>query len=238
MVDFPRRRGSYYYYLGEKFVSVTNVLSMLAKPALITWAGKQTAGLVLDDPKQYDTVEKAISGLYSHRDKAGERGTEAHNIAEHYANRVWQKPDASKVDKSQGIVNAYYPCIESFFRIMNPTIQHTEVNVYSKKYGYAGTADLIATIGGETWLIDYKTSKAVYPENGLQLAAYANADFILSDDWEEESDMDSAEVPIPTIDKTAVVLLKPNGQFIWHPVDGDFETFLALIKVWEWNKEQ
>ena len=48
----------------------------------------------------------------------------------------------------------------------------------SLRHGYGGTLDAIAVIGGETWLLDVKTGTGVYAETGLQLAAYAAADFI------------------------------------------------------------
>lgn len=221
-VSFPKRRGSYYYYLGEKFVSVTNVLQMLAKPALITWAAKTASGLVLDDPERFDTVEKAVGGLYKTRDKSGERGTDVHTIAEQYGGGV---TDIAEYKDTE--MEGFSKAVESFFTIVDPKVLYTEVNVYSRVYGYAGTADLIAEIGEQIWLLDYKTSKAVYPEMGLQLEAYKSADFAL---------IDGEEVTLPVMDRSAVVLLKKNGTFVFHPIDGDMEVFLALKKVWDWKK--
>src|SRR5208282_6385084 len=50
-----------------------------------------------------------------------------------------------------------------------------EFTVVSKKYGYAGTADLLAEVDGVLTLVDWKTGKAVYKEAHLQNAAYRNA---------------------------------------------------------------
>ena len=51
--------------------------------------------------------------------------------------------------------------------------------------GYGGTCDLIAELDGEAWLLDWKSAKSVADATGkvwaemrLQLAAYANAEFI------------------------------------------------------------
>ena len=51
--------------------------------------------------------------------------------------------------------------------------------------GYGGTCDLIAELDGEVWLLDWKTGSSVatpdgtvYRDHRLQLAAYANAEFI------------------------------------------------------------
>lgn len=40
---------------------------------------------------------------------------------------------------------------------------------------YAGTVDLLARMGGETWLIDFKTSKYIYPSHKVQVTAYRRA---------------------------------------------------------------
>ena len=40
---------------------------------------------------------------------------------------------------------------------------------------YAGTVDLLVKMGGETWLIDFKTSKSVFPTHKIQVIAYQKA---------------------------------------------------------------
>ena len=50
-----------------------------------------------------------------------------------------------------------------------------EKQVYSRKYGYAGTADAVARVNGEFSVIDFKTSKKIYKPYHLQVAAYAKA---------------------------------------------------------------
>jgi ATP-dependent exoDNAse (exonuclease V) beta subunit len=51
----------------------------------------------------------------------------------------------------------------------------SEEKLYHRKYKYAGTVDARAIINGEYCVIDWKTSKRVYPEYHLQVAAYAKA---------------------------------------------------------------
>ena len=50
----------------------------------------------------------------------------------------------------------------------------SEQIVVSNQRQLGGTVDLICEIEGETWLIDYKTSKAIYKTNQIQLACYRN----------------------------------------------------------------
>jgi hypothetical protein len=70
-----------------------------------------------------------------------------------------------------------------------PEVYWSESTVYSRAHGYAGTADVIGRmrIGGslQPVVIDVKTSKSIYDEVGLQLKAYASADFVGQDDGTE-----------------------------------------------------
>lgn len=54
----------------------------------------------------------------------------------------------------------------------NCTIVATEASLVSEQYRYGGTLDAIASIGGQLQVLDFKTSKAVYPDHLIQLAAY------------------------------------------------------------------
>jgi hypothetical protein len=53
----------------------------------------------------------------------------------------------------------------------------TETFIYSLKYGYAGTLDVVgmASTNGVTSIVDWKTSKKIYPKYRMQTAAYAKA---------------------------------------------------------------
>lgn len=57
------------------------------------------------------------------------------------------------------------------------TVIETEQMVVSKRFGYAGTFDLLAVLKEDTTpsVIDLKTSKDFWPTMALQLAAYREA---------------------------------------------------------------
>jgi hypothetical protein len=112
--------------------------------------------------------------------------------------------------------------------------------VYSIDGRYGGTGDTICMIGGERWLIDYKTSdKPIgkgpthfpYPDVALQLAALGFADFI-------GKPQDPTRYPIPAIDRYGVVAITPTDcQLIEYSVtEAEYETFLHLRNVHEWVK--
>jgi hypothetical protein len=103
----------------------------------------------------------------------------------------------------------------------------TERVVGSRRYGYCGTFDLVADIAGTRWLLDWKTSGAVYPETGLQLAAYRYADAYLGDD--------GVEIPMSEvgIERCGVVRLAADGSYDLRPVaaeeDPQFRFFLHAL---------
>jgi hypothetical protein len=113
---------------------------------------------------------------------------------------------------------------------LKPEPIHIESSLWNMSKGYAGTCDLIATIDGETWLLDWKSSKDVYPDNGLQIAAYSRAEVIIKPD--------GTETPMPKIDKFAVCHVPKEGKaslVMIDVTDADFEAFCAALAVFEWR---
>ena len=223
---FPRRRDGFYHLDDKKYASVTEILSILAKPALVPWAARTAAALVLDDPFKYDTAEKASGAIYAVRDKAADRGSTIHSLAEAIV-RSGQVDLDSVPEQFRG----YGVALNHFWRDFRPTVIETEANVYSDEHMYAGTTDLICEIGGRTHLCDYKTGKDIYKEAALQLCAYRYADFILT------KDTPPIRLDMPDIEATAVVLLGDDGTFLFKEVDAPFDAFLAAKRLWQWTKE-
>jgi hypothetical protein len=130
--------------------------------------------------------------------------------------------------------------LAKFLLKYNPTFEHIEFMVYSIVGKYGGTGDVICMIGGQRWLIDYKTSdkpigrgptQFPYSDVALQLAALARADFM--------GRPGSAErIPIPHIDRYGVVAITPDDcQLIEYDVtDDEFTAFLLLRGIHEWVK--
>ncbi len=145
---------------GERVPSVTTILGILNKPALIDWAWKLgTEGI------DYKAV----------RDNAGDIGTLAHYLI--LCDIRGEKPDTSEyspqdVDKAETCLLKYWE-----WRKTNPIkpilVEHPLV---SEQYRYGGTLDCFAQREdtGELVLVDFKTGKAIYSEYFYQLAAYEN----------------------------------------------------------------
>lgn len=81
---------------------------------------------------------------------------------------------------------------------------HIEYPVVSEIHQYGGTVDMIAKKNGALWMIDLKTSKAIYPSHKIQLAAYVNA-------YNEQEDEPVNEYHI-------LQLNKEDGSFQHHPI--------------------
>lgn len=221
---YPRRVNGYYRFDGRKYVSVTTVLQALAKPALVPWAARTAAEAIFEHPDEIDTTEKAVAAIYRKRDNAADRGSLIHSLAEAVA-RGAEIDLAGVPDAARGYAQAFV----AWARVMQPTPLFTEANVFSDTHGYAGTCDLIAVFPDkQIRLVDFKTSSDVYRETGLQLEAYRQADFIVPHVGEVR------RIPLPTVVETAAVLLRPDGTFEYRTMRGDFEAFLALMRVWRW----
>lgn len=143
---------------GEKVPSVTTVLGMLAKPALMHWAWQQ--GI---DGKDYRKVAGEAASI----------GTIAHYMIE--CALKGKDPDLSAypqadIDKAENAYLAYLEWADGN-EITPILVEHKFV---SPIYKFGGTVDLVATLrGGEKALIDLKTSKGIYPDMRVQVAAYA-----------------------------------------------------------------
>ena len=181
------------YKVGEEIVpSATKILDIISKPALVPWALKVGAdwlekNFFFDEDssskktkiyKSRMALEPLIKGLKSaYRSKSHDAlniGTITHEWVEQAIN--WKLGDAEipKMPRQEEAVNA----IHAFQDWVGENViewKSSEEKLYHRKYKYAGTVDARAIINGEYCVIDWKTSKRVYPEYHLQVAAYAKA---------------------------------------------------------------
>jgi hypothetical protein len=209
---------------GGKYAAVTEILSVINKRALIHWAARTAATLVLSEPETYDTADKAAAGIYGIRDAAAGRGSTIHSLAE-----ALGRGASICVDEVPEIYRGYAQAFASWVAQTKPTPLFTEANVYSTTHKYAGTTDLIAAFPDkQIRLIDYKTGKDIYAEVGLQMAAYRNCDFILPHVNGDQP------IPMPPVAECAVVLLNEDGTFQYKTIAGDFAAFLNAKALWHW----
>jgi hypothetical protein len=187
---------------------VTTVNNQLGwnKNALIAWARR--SALAGEDPDKIKT-------------EAADIGSLAHFLIEcHLKGFKADTADFTKnqLDKAENCFLAFlewdksykFKCIES------------EIALVSEKYMYGGTIDYIATptIGpdtGKIFLLDFKSSKGIYAEAYIQVAAYCNL-------W--------AHNRTQKIDATHILKLgKEDGSFEDHNVlPGKLSTAFEIFK--------
>lgn len=103
------------------------------------------------------------------------------------------------------VTRPYMASFLAWVRDFRPRFVATEATVYNRTAGYAGTLDAIVRrcFDQELVIVDYKTGREIYPEVGLQLAAYARGEFMGLPDGSERR--------LPEIGVGAVLHLTPTG---------------------------
>ena len=141
---------------GTTIPGVTTILSILNKPALVSWANK--LGLQgIDSTKYVD--EKAAIGTLAHE-----------MIADYLRGKETDTSEYSKVqiDQAENAVLAFFEWEKTHH--IEPIM--VEKSLVSEQYQFGGTIDCLGKINGNLHLLDFKTSRGIFPEMLVQLAAY------------------------------------------------------------------
>jgi hypothetical protein len=143
---------------------------------------------------------------------AGHRGTAIHTGAKMIA-------EGKQLDLSVLHPSLLNPILE-FQRWMEmtcPVIDIIEVPMYSERHGFAGTPDIIASIGRKLCVIDIKTGSS-YAMAGVQTAAYAQ--------------LYRERIKRGTLNVGRYVLHLPSSgpyKFIRLPLDTDWDLFRSML---------
>jgi hypothetical protein len=216
-----------YHLDGEGVPGPTKVIGEgFPKPALINWAANATAEyarLHWDELAELPPEEREEVLRHSRKKltkKATERGKEVHDqVVRYLAGQPIVPPEGL-----EGHVDAAIKFIEDW-HVAEVAI---EAACFSREYGYGGRLDLLARLAdGLLWLLDWKTSsRGLYLENVLQLAAYRYADFyVLPGDVDERGWY--VEHPMPVVDRVGVVWVRADGYDL-YPVKADSEAFVVF----------
>lgn len=175
--EFPKRR---YLLDGEVVPSVTQILGVLAKPALPWWGMTVGVDGLLHLKAQgveipWDDPEGACKLLTEHKltvnhvkDAAATRGKSVHDALEAFATEGTVPRPSTFPAEDRGFVQALARALME----LAPECEATEVMVGSSEHGFAGRYDLRCRVDGVLARLDLKTGKRVYDEALLQLAAY------------------------------------------------------------------
>lgn len=130
--------------------------------------------------------------------RAAKEGTQVHNAIEELleGNEIEWMDEYGNAKYSQIVWEMINKFVD-FWSTYKPELIATEQFVFSDKYKYAGTADIVCKIEDEIWLLDIKTSNSLHKAYDLQLASYAVG-------WEE--------VKGQKIDRTGILWLKSSKR--------------------------
>lgn len=146
----------YYKRNGEYYPSITYVLSCYPK-------GKYFQDWLKKVGYSADYIVK----------KAGEDGTQVHEMIEDYLNNkelTFLSPNGNPL-YDPNIWQMFLKFVE-WWETYKPTLLETEVHLFSDEIKVAGTCDLVCEIDGELWVIDFKTSNSLQTTYELQTSVY------------------------------------------------------------------
>ena len=218
---------------GQTFPSVTSVIGMADKPALVNWAARMAAEYSQANRDALAGLEPAaavdaIKGSWRRsRDRAANFGTAVHEAIEH-----------GKIPDQDDEIRPYVDASQKFIKDYSLGVTGLEVTVVSQEYGYAGTMDVLGSTSDEdghrTVVADWKSGKGLYDSAAMQLAALMNADSVLTENGTLE--------PFQGCDEGVAIRLMASGAYEARTLTRDselgsrtFQAFLGLIPVWHYK---
>lgn len=124
-------------------------------------------------PEYFNWLKKVGEDADSIRNEAGRRGSVVHELTERYdaGDEISLLGDNGRIDFKLSEWSMFERYVD-FRKRYKFDVIYSEMNMISKKLGFAGTLDRVICMNGKNYLIDIKTSNAIYPFYWLQLAAY------------------------------------------------------------------
>lgn len=221
------------------FPSVTNVLGVIAKPALDAWKQEQAILAALTLPRNEgepldEFARRVVADMTGEVRTAADLGSSIHAAIEAYAQGGWV-PEAREVA-------ALFEPARQWFDAQVETVHAVEIAVANGEWGYAGRVDMVATIKstGRPTVVDFKTQKTRRDKEGrfkpilhdtwpLQLEAYRQA---LASRDRGLADAAIASVVIASTEPAPVEVK------VWDDADKPafFRAFLAARELWVWQR--
>lgn len=180
-------------YIKEQieYPSVTTIIGVLDKPALVGWAANKAIDYILEHRNDMDGAHFWDNARKAWRDaasKAADHGTAVHALAEEWIKGGTPLPDTDEHARA-------FEALQAWAERERLAFTEAETEVFSTAWGYAGKLDAIATDGmGRRVLVDFKTSSGIWPEYKVQVSAYKAA-------YEEQTGQRIDRLVIVRIDK-------------------------------------
>jgi hypothetical protein len=232
------------------YPSVTHINTAFPKPALVPWAASEERKLVsaaaadlyaeqwtnecpqLPRAAYLVTLDAKVGRERGHAKalkKAGDIGTEAHKLVEWTMRRAVGAEAGPEPIVSEPARLAFM-AFEDWARAVALKPILIERVVYSTRYGYAGTIDILARVCGVITEVSLKTGKQIYLEAHLQSAAYVTA---LAEMGYLSPQGGSLIIRLPkTLEDPIFDGNDPASVVVGKPASELLPVFLALKEVW------
>lgn len=165
--------------------SVTGMLSVINKPALVPWAkkealsvvenellkrleGKESSSVLLDKSWIQNLLKDAKKKPDKLKEQAADLGTQAHAFIDLI---IHGDAPSTIPEEIAGPVQSF----RDWWMKSGIELVMGDTKVASILYGYGGSLDAIGWRNGKFIILDWKTSNSIYTEYALQVAAYAQA---------------------------------------------------------------
>jgi hypothetical protein len=233
--------------------SITTVIAQ-APSSMGGWFGYMAASAVAQDPglaaalgnpsQLRAVVQNAAKAADRYRDDAAERGTRVHHYCEQVALRALGRDHALesvRAELARHGEEAFAQRFDEWWQLYDVRPIEPELTVWNHTLGYAGTLDLVATIGGRLCLIDFKTKntdrdgqvKGLDDKVVMQLVAGMKAEESLVDGlagtWEPWQYGEEPVLLGVAVGRTEVRPMRANPAVLrqhWY-------RFCALRRAWE-----
>jgi len=230
---------------GNVLVSVTTVLNVIDKPALVPWAKNQQvkraselfAAAAVNGSIPFDAVEGILAESKRKPaevvEAAGAFGTTAHDLIGKLIG--FNEAGLEIPEEFEPTVAAY----REWERTSGLAITATEKYVYSRDHRYAGTLDIQAfdVLTERPVIVDIKTGNGIWPEMDLQVAAYCEA----VTEMDARDGIDYGEPLKGWIIRLSKTAPKPGESGFEARMVPDtqaaFQAFLHARYLWQWQQD-
>ena len=176
MSDETRRK--YLGANGERLPGVTDIISLLEKPALPHWYAKLSAQAAVDFMEVGANAADAVSAGRKEPERvkrqAADAGSLVHAMAEAALSGHPEILDDGPLDQylHRQTAKQMYAWVRHWERTQGAIVRGLEVALTDQASGYGGTMDLVIEIDSQIWIVDFKTGSKARTEAVIQLAAY------------------------------------------------------------------
>jgi hypothetical protein len=230
---------------GREYANITGILKVIPNPALSNWKAKNEknacwkAAWKVSQNSHVETEEQFFQHCESEfkKENIEQEGQNAATIGFMIHETIEQEIQIMMSRQLELLIQT--PSLLSeidialdhfreFVKTFKLDFICAERVVYSERQPrFAGTIDAIANINGIATLIDWKTSKAIYPEYWIQLAAYHKAFF-------RTTMVELPQVAVVLIPKVSSKV--PEIQILKaHSLERYYRTFEAAFELYLWQ---